>query len=122
MDVVLKGRGTRITDHVRSAADRKLSRLARMHPGVVRVELEVITERNPRLGGIKRVEAALETPRKTFRAHAEGSDVDSAIDQVAEKLERQLRDHNTKRRTKLMTGASRLKSAKEAPGAVGSEE
>ena len=122
MDLVLKGRGTRITDHVRSAADRKLSRLARMHPEVVRVELEVITERNPRLGGIKRVEAALETPRKTFRAHAEGSDLDSAIDQVAEKLERQLRDHNTKRRTKLMTGASRLKSAKAAPGAVGSEE
>jgi ribosomal subunit interface protein len=92
-----------------------------MQPRVVRVELEVITERNPRLGGIKRVEAALEIPRKTFRAHAESSDVDSAIDQVAEKLERQLRDHNSKRRTKLMTGASRLKSAKVTPG-VGSEE
>jgi len=122
MDLVLKGRGTRITDNVRSAAERKLSRLARIQPRLVRVELEVITERNPRLGGIKRVEATLETHRKTFRAHAESNDVDSAIDQVAEKLERQLRDHNTKRRTKLITGASRLKSAKAAPGAVGSEE
>lgn len=122
MDVVLKGRGTRITDHLRSAADRKLSRLARMQPRVVRVELEVITERNPKLGGIKRVEAAVATPRRTFRAHAEASDVDSAIDQVAEKLERQLRDDNTKRRTKLITGAGRLKSAKAGPAAGGSEE
>ncbi len=122
MDVVLKGRGTRITDHLRSAAVRKLSRLARMQPRVVRVELEVITERNPKLGGIKRVEAAVATPRRTFRAHAESSDVDSAIDQVAEKLERQLRDDNTKRRTKLITGAGRLGSVKAGPGAGGSEE
>jgi ribosomal subunit interface protein len=110
MDLVLRARGTRITDHVRNAARRKLSRLERLEPKVTRLQLEVIGEKNPRLGGVRRVEAAFETPRRTFRASAEGSDVDSALDAIAEKLERQLRDHNTKRRTKLLTGASRLKS------------
>ena len=111
MDLVMKSRGTRITDHMRTAAARKLSRLERMEPRVMRLEVEILTERNPRLGGIKRVEGALETPRRTFRAKAHGDDVDSALDQLVEKLERQLRDHNTKRRTKLIMGASRLKSS-----------
>ncbi|MEW6060090.1 MAG: ribosome-associated translation inhibitor RaiA [Actinomycetota bacterium] len=110
MDLVLKARGTRVTERVRNAAERKLARLERMEPRVTRVQVEVISEKNPRLGGIKRVEAAFETPRKVFRAHAQGRDVDSALDAVAEKLERQLRDHNTKRRTKLVAGAGRLQS------------
>jgi len=112
MDLVMKSRGTRITDHMRTAAARKLSRLERMEPRVMRLEVEILTERNPRLGGIKRVEGALETPRRTFRAKAQADDVDSALDQLVKKLERQLRDHNTKRRTKLITGAGRLKSSK----------
>lgn len=111
MDLALKGRGTRITDHMRTAAEHKLSRLERMSPRVTRIEIEVITEKNPRQGGVKRVEAALETPRKTFRAVAQGGDVDSALDQLAEKLERQLRDDRKKRRTRLVSGAQRLKSA-----------
>jgi len=111
MDLVLKARGTRITDNFRSAAEHKLGRLERLEPRVTRVEIEVTSERNPRMGGMKRVEAALETPRRTFRARAQGTDVDAALDALVEKLERQLRDHNAKRRTKLIAGASRVKSA-----------
>jgi ribosomal subunit interface protein len=122
MDMFVKGRGTRITDHVRTAAERKLARLERMEPRVTRVEIEVISEKNPRLGGQKRVEAALATPRKTFRAHAEANDVDSALDRLAEKLERQLRDHHTKKRTRLVTGASRVKSSQVSPEATGPVE
>ncbi|MFB3739030.1 MAG: ribosome hibernation-promoting factor, HPF/YfiA family [Candidatus Velamenicoccus archaeovorus] len=114
MDLLLKGRGTRITDHMRSSAEKKLSRLERMEPRATRIEVEVIVEKNPRMGGVKRVEAALGTPRKTFRAIAQGSDVDSAFDQLAEKLERQLRDHREKKRTRVVAGAKRLKSAQVA--------
>jgi ribosomal subunit interface protein len=121
MDLVLKARGTRITESMRAAVARKLSRLERIEHRVVRLQVEVIEERNPRLGGIKRVDGALETPWRTFRARAQGSDVDSALDQLVEKLERQLRDHNTKRRTRLITGASRLKSTRGRPQAPGPE-
>ncbi|MFN3309463.1 MAG: HPF/RaiA family ribosome-associated protein [Anaerolineales bacterium] len=58
-----------------------------------------------------RVEAAFDTPRRTFRAHADAPDVEAALDAVVEKLERQLRDHREKRRAKLIAGASRVKSA-----------
>ena len=47
----------------------------------------MINEHHPTLDGVKRVEAALRIPRKTFRAHAEAEDVPTAIDRVRAKLE-----------------------------------
>jgi ribosomal subunit interface protein len=122
MDVVLKGRGTRITEQVRASAVRKLSRLERLEPRVTRIELQVISEPNPRQGGIKRVEASLETARKTFRAKAQAADIAAAFDQIAEKLERQVRDHHTKRRTRMVASAKRLQSPEVGSPDVGSGE
>jgi ribosomal subunit interface protein len=98
MELSLKGRGVRVTEQMRRSAERKLGRLSRMEPRLTRLEVEVIAERNPRLDGTRRVEAALHLPRKTFRAHAEARDVDGALDALAERLERQVRDHHGKRR------------------------
>ncbi len=111
MDLVLNGRGTRITDRTREVAAHKTARLERMEPRVTRLQLEIISEKNPRLGGAHRVEASVDTPRRSFRATADARDVESALDVVVEKLERQIRDHRTKRRTRLIAGASRVKSA-----------
>jgi ribosomal subunit interface protein len=111
MDLVLNGRGARITDRVREAAAHKLGRLERMEPRVTRLQVEIISEKNPRLGGTHRVEASFDTPRRSFRATADAKDVDTALDQIAEKLERQIRDHHEKKRSRLIAGATRVKSA-----------
>jgi ribosomal subunit interface protein len=110
MDLHLNGRGTRITDRIREVSQHKLARLERMEPRLTRLEIEVIAERNPRRGGTHRVEVVATRPRKVFRAHAEAPEVEAALDLVSERLERQIRDHNRKRRTRLITGASRVKS------------
>lgn len=117
MEVVLKGRGYKISDHVREVAGHKLSKLSRIEPRSVRIEVEIISEKNPRLDGTKRVEGALEIPRKTFRAHAEDAHVENAFDSLVQRLERQLRDHHGKQRTSLKHAGSRLKSSA-VPGDV----
>jgi ribosomal subunit interface protein len=119
MDLHLNGRGAPLTDRIREVADRKLGRLERMNPKLTRLEVEVITEKNPRRGGVHRVEAVADAPRKTFRATAEASDVEGALDLLAEKLERQMRDHNKKRRARLLAGAGRVKYAQAAPERAG---
>lgn len=111
MDLVLNGRGARITDRVREVATHKLARLERMEPRITRLQVEIISEKNPRLGGTHRVEAAVATPRRTFRAVADAQDVEAALDTLVDKLERQIRDHHEKRRARLIAGASRVKSA-----------
>jgi putative sigma-54 modulation protein len=101
MELTFTGRDLPVTDEIRQTAEHKLSRLERMEPRTVRIDLEFIGEHHPRLDGVKRIEAALHIPRKTFRAHAEADDVPTALDRVAEKLERQVRDHHGKRRASL---------------------
>jgi putative sigma-54 modulation protein len=101
MDLTFTGRGLPVTDEVRETAGHKLAHLERMEPRTTRIDLELIGEHYPRPDGVKRVEAALHIPRKTFRAHAEADDVPTAIDRVADKLERQLRDHHGKRRASV---------------------
>jgi putative sigma-54 modulation protein len=98
MELTFTGRDLQVTDEIRRTAEHKLARLERMEPRTTRVDLKFIGEHHPRLDGVKRIEAAWHIPRKTFRAHAEADDVPSALDLVAEKLERQIRDHHGKRR------------------------
>jgi ribosomal subunit interface protein len=117
MDVTYTGRGLQVTDEMREAATHKLGRLERMEPRAVRLDLEISNEHHPAPDALKRIEARLHTPRKTFRAHAEASDVPTALDDVVERLERQLRDHHGKRRTLLHRGTGGIESAhpSEAP-------
>jgi putative sigma-54 modulation protein len=104
MDLRFTGRGVQVTDEIREAAERKFAPLARMEPRATGIDVEIIGEHHPKLDGMKRIEAALRIPRKTFRAHAEADDVPAAIDKVKEKLERQLRDHHGKKRRAVHRG------------------
>ena len=121
MDLVLKGRGVRITDHIRETARHKLVKFDRVEPRVVRVELELISEDHPRPDGTKTVEASMRIPRHTFRASASGPDVEAALDGVVRRLERQVRDRRGRIRDRVLAGANRLKSSRsssEAPGST----
>ena len=115
MELVLKGRGARVPRQLRTITEHKLGRLERLEPDLTRLEVTVVTERNPRQGGMRRVEAVAATPRKSFHAHADDRSVESALDVVAERLERQIRDHHERRRARLIAGASRVKSAQVPP-------
>jgi putative sigma-54 modulation protein len=97
MELTFTGRGVPVDDSVRTHAERKLAHLEHLEPRTTRVDLELIAEHHPRLDGLTMIKAAVRIPRKTFRAHAEADDVRTALDHVAEKLERQIRDHRGKR-------------------------
>ena len=105
MELTCTGRGIHITEEMRALASRKLAKLERLEPRVTRVEVEVIVEKNPRLAHLMRLEASLRIPRKTFLAHSEDHDLDNALDELAERLERQLRDYRGRRRARVLHGA-----------------
>jgi len=111
MELTFAGRGLAVDDEVRKTAEHKLSRLARLEPRTTRIDLEFIAEHYPRPDGVKRVEAALRVPRKTFRAEAEADDVPSALDLVSERLERQIRDYHGRRKARQTGKLNALESA-----------
>ena len=85
MDLTFTGRDLQVTDEIRETAEPQARPIwSAWSLAATRIDLEFIAEHYPRLDGVKRVEAALHIPRKTFRAHAEADDVPTALDRVAE--------------------------------------
>jgi putative sigma-54 modulation protein len=115
VELTLRGRGVRITEQQRTRAAGKVRKLTRLDPRAATLEIEVRSERNARLNGTKRLEGTLVLPRKTLRATASAPDVESALDLLVERLERQVRDYREKRKKGPLPSANRLKSPRIAP-------
>jgi ribosomal subunit interface protein len=112
MDLVVKGRGERVSGRSRERLERKLGRLARLDPRLDRVEVEVIRQASPRVDGGHRVEASCRSGRRAYRATASGPDVDAALLLVVARLERQISQDHGKRRSRMLLGANRVKSGR----------
>jgi len=110
MDLVVKSTGGTVSSHARQVVERKVARLARHDPRVRRVEVHLVQEPNPRVNGGNTVEASCWTGRRRFNATAGGSSVDTAIEQVVSRLDRQISAEVGKRRRRLLDGANRVKS------------
>jgi ribosomal subunit interface protein len=104
LDLILKGRGVQVTEQMRRVAEHKLSKIERIDPKVERIKVEIIEEHNPRINGSHRIEVAAEAGRNVFRAHGEGQDVDTAFDQVTDRLERQIADFRSRMRERHRGG------------------
>jgi ribosomal subunit interface protein len=104
LDLVLKGRGIRVTEQMRKKAEAKLAKIERIDPRVSRVEVELVLEHNPRIEGNHVVEVACTVGRGVLRAHASGQDLEGALDQVIARLERQLASYRGKLRDRRQAG------------------
>lgn len=92
MDVVVKGRHTEVGDRLRTQAEAKLAKVAKLDGKVSRIDVEVCEEHNPRLADLRsRVELTCRTRGPVVRAEAAASDPFAALDLATAKLEAQLR-------------------------------
>jgi putative sigma-54 modulation protein len=100
MQFNVKGRNVEVSDAIRSYAERKLSKLERQLKDP-RVELELTVERNPSVAANHVAEATIWTRGPVLRAREASSDMRASIDQLVDKLERQVtryRDRGRSRR------------------------
>ena len=110
MDLVVKARGLPLTDHLRGTAERKLTKIGRIEPRVVRLEVEIVAEHNPRVADGHHVEVACAIPGHTFRADAAAHDVDSALDRVVDRLQRQISSYHGRLHARKTGQRNRLES------------
>ncbi|RKS72569.1 ribosomal subunit interface protein [Motilibacter peucedani] len=99
MDVVVKGRHTEVTERFRTTAVEKLARVERFNTRVIRIDVEVSEEHNPRLAGeCERVEITVQSKGPVIRAEACADDRTAALDIAIGKLEARLRKAADRRR------------------------
>jgi ribosomal subunit interface protein len=92
MDVVVKGRHCEVSDRFRAHVEEKLSRLEKHDHRVIRVEVEVELERNPRLQDrAVRVELTAFSKGPVVRAEAAAEDKMAALDLAIDKMAAQMR-------------------------------
>ncbi len=91
MNLILSGRGVSIDDSLREYATEKLTRVQRLFDRIIKMEVHLDHERNPRVKDPDRVEVTVKTATQTLRVHGEGLDHFAAIDVATDRLEAQLR-------------------------------
>jgi len=91
MQVTVKGKNTAVPEKLRARAERKLTKLQRFDDRILAMDVEFSEERNPRVADPHRVEVTLTTKSGLVRAHANAADPSAAVDQVVDRLERQVK-------------------------------
>ncbi len=92
MDIVLNSRHCELTDRFRSHVEEKLARLEKHDHRVIRVEVEVEAERNPRQAErAVRVELTAFSKGPVVRAEAAADDKMAALDLALDKMAGQMR-------------------------------
>jgi len=92
MDVVVKGRHCEVSDRFRRHVEEKLARLEKHDHRVIRVEVEVELERNPRLQDrAVRLEMTAFSKGPVIRAEAAAEDKMTALDRALDKMAAQMR-------------------------------
>ena len=97
MQLHVKGKNLEVNESIREYAERKLQKLDRRVHELTRVEIELAVEHNPRIAESQVAEATVHLKGHTLRARETARDMKAAIDELTDKLVRQVRDIHDKR-------------------------
>jgi ribosomal subunit interface protein len=99
VDIVVKGRNVEVPDHYRQHVSEKLTKVERYDGKLIRVDVELFHERNPRQAdNCQRVEITCYSRGPVVRAEATAGDFYSALDCAVGKIDRRLRRAADRRR------------------------
>src|SRR3954451_22575588 len=99
MEIVVHGRNVVVPDHYRQHVAEKLGKLERYDGKIIRADVELHHEKNPRQNGsCQHIEITCRTRGPVVRSEACAEDFYKALDLAADKLERRFRHAADRRR------------------------
>jgi putative sigma-54 modulation protein len=91
MQVTVKGKNIDVPEKLRAHAQHKLAKVKRFDDRILAMDVEFSEERNPRVAEPHTVEVTVTTKSRLVRAQARAADPAAAVDQVIDRLERQIK-------------------------------
>ena len=98
MRLSVKGKNLDVSDGIRTYAERKFAKLTKLVPDLAPVELELSVEKNPSIPASQVAEATIWAKGQTVRGREATTDMKASIDQLVDKLERQMKRYRERRR------------------------
>ena len=117
MRLQVKGRNLEVSDSIRSYAEKKLSKLSPQLNDLTQVDLELMVERNPSIAANQVAEATVWTKGPVLRAREASSDMRASIDELTEKLLRQVKHYRDKRGRRHLRHAGAVNEGNQAVSA-----
>ncbi len=112
MQIDIKGRNIPVTDELRMHAERRLSKVARQVSDLARLEIEIFTERNPRVADSQVAECTLYLKGVTLRARDASPEMLHSLNLVVDELARQVKRHRDKLRHRREARAAAARVAR----------
>jgi putative sigma-54 modulation protein len=100
MQLRVKGKNLEVSDSIREYTERKLAKLERQLDPLAEIEVELTVEKNPSIAASQVAEATVWLKGHTLRAREASPDMKASIDELTEKLLRQVADGRKKRESK----------------------
>ncbi|MBI2443793.1 MAG: ribosome-associated translation inhibitor RaiA [Candidatus Magasanikbacteria bacterium] len=102
MQIIISGRGVRLTDAIEDYVGKKLNAVAKFFSGIIRADI-VLGEDTKRhqQGNLFFAEGRLEVPGYDVFVRREASSLYEAVDSLKDHLERRLKKHKAKLRGEL---------------------
>ena len=97
MRLQVKGKNVEDTPSIREYAERKLAKLGKRLAEQTQVEVELSEQRNPSIAASQVAEATVFTKGPTLRVREASPDMRASIDQLVDKLERQVKRYRERR-------------------------
>ena len=97
MDLQVKGKNLEVSDSIRTYAERKLAKLERQVHDGTRIEIELAIEKNPSVAENQVAEATVWLKGHTLRVREATRDMKASIDELTEKLLRQIHEERDKK-------------------------
>ncbi len=98
MNITIEAKNFELTPSLRIAIEDKLGKLARFSDRIERIGIELEVDHAHVHGLIHRAEVWVYLPEMTLQAGHRAEPMSAAIDHAADKVERQIVDHERKRR------------------------
>lgn len=115
MQLQIKGKNLVVSDSIRSYAERKLSKLDKQVHELTRIEVELAVEKNPSVAANQVAEATVWLKGHTLRAREATRDMKASIDELTEKLLRQIREERKKKAARRKIDKHALDNEAAAP-------
>lgn len=96
MQIIVKGKNLEVTEALREYALEKVSKVEKYLDRILKTEIEMSVERNPKIQDNQVVEVTIFSSGPIIRAKESAGDMYQAIDLVTNKLDRQARKVKTK--------------------------
>jgi putative sigma-54 modulation protein len=97
MRLQVKGKNVEVSPSLREYAERKLAKLSKQLAEPTQVEVELSEQKNPSIAASHVAEGTIFTKGPTLRAREASPDMKVSIDQLVDKLERQVKRYRERR-------------------------